>query len=43
MGYGLKSTAVGRTFRASSRFMSWEWPGISLVSYRYAGVHCRQP
>ena len=34
LGYELSCTAVGRTFRASSIFMSWEWPGISLVICR---------
>lgn len=36
--YESNSTAVGRTFTASSIFMSWEWPGISLVICRSLGV-----
>lgn len=35
--YELNRTAVGRTFRASSIFMCWEWLGISLVICRRVG------
>lgn len=35
--YELNRTTVGRTFTASSIFMSWEWPGISLVICRRVG------
>jgi len=35
--YELNRTTVGRTFTASSIFVSWEWPGISLVICRHVG------